>query len=183
MCAAGSTLVTGMPEPEKIEDLKDHPVYGAPGCGLAGYSCLLLIIFSIGMFGIGSATVAMLYTRFSRDPYALVPGGRVEVWRLQPMRDAGLLELTEIPLHYHDEGSNGSTACAMADDAVLRLDGGDSWRMPYADIGSVDYHREEDMMVAIVKARNGEAIPCFFEPGEGVERFVARMREQLPTAP
>ena len=168
-----------MAEKEKRGELADHPVYGAPGCGLAGYALLLLLIFCIGMGGIVSATLAMLQPTFSREPFSLVPGKMVEVWRLQPMRDAGLLELTEVPLYYHDESRGGTTACAMVDNALLRLDDGESWRVPYADIGSVDYHREEGTMVAVVTARNGETLPCFFEPGEGVERFVGRMREQL----
>ena len=164
---------------DQIGELADHPVYGAPGCGLAGYAFLLLLIFLIGMAGIVSATLAMLQPTFSRDPFSLVPGRMVEVWRLQPMRDAGLLELTQIPLHYHDESSNGTTACAMVDDALLRLDDGESWRVPYSDIRVVDYHREEGTMVAVVTASNGETLPCFFEPGEGVERFVGHMEEQL----
>ncbi|MBM75873.1 MAG: hypothetical protein CMK59_10775 [Proteobacteria bacterium] len=150
---------------------------GLPGLGLAGYSCLLLVGFLIGFAGILGSTLAILQSSFQRDPFSLVPGNQVPAWRLQPMRDAKLLGYTDVPIHYHDETSNGTKACAIVSDAVLRLDGGDTWKIPFTAIDGAKTIREGSQMVGVVATKDGETLPCFFESGEGVERFVIHVRE------
>lgn len=166
-------------EQNKVASLEDHPVYGAPGCGFASYGCLLLILFIVGIIGIVSSSFALLQAGLQREPYSLTPGNLVEVWRLQPMRDAGLLDLTEVPEAYHDESSSGITACALNDSAVLRLEKGQGWRIPYTAIQQVSTHREGDTMVAVIQTVDDERLSCFFMPGEGVERFVRAVKAHL----
>ena len=157
-----------------VKDIQD-----APGCGLASYSCLLLFIFLVGIIGIISSSLALLQAGFQREPFSLVPGNQVEVWRLQPMRDAKLLHLTEVPKYYHDESGSGITACALNEEFVLRLDRGDGWKIPYTDIDTVTSHRDKKIEVAVVHTKSGETLSCLFAPGEGVGRFVRAVKEQL----
>ena len=164
---------------ENIANLPPHPSEDAPGCGLASYSCLLLLLFLVGVGGIITSTMALFQSSFQREPFSLVPGNQVEVWRLQPMRDAKLLELTEIPEVYHDESRNGITACALNDVAVLRVDRGEGWKIPYTDISKVTSHRKGDVEVAVVHIQGEETLSCIFAPGEGVGRFVRAVKAHL----
>ncbi len=163
-----------------IPDNTEHPVYDAPGCGLAGYSCLLVSFFLLGLLGIISSTLSILQSSFEEQPFATVPGNQVKVWRLQPMRDAQLLALTEIPLQYHDESQDGTTACAMTSEALLRLDNGQGWRIPYQDIKGVRSIYEGSRNVAVIETNSGETLPCFFRPNEGMERFTHSLIEKVP---
>ncbi len=153
-----------------------------PGLGLAGYSCLLLFGFLVGLLGLVSSTLSILQSSFQREPFSLVPGNQVPVWRLQPMRDANLLSYTDVPLHYHDETSRGTSACAIMPDAVLRLDDGETWRVPFSVVEGAKAIREGARMVGVVAIKDGETLPCFFESGEGVERFVIHVRELAEAA-
>lgn len=161
------------------DDPDAHPSENMPGCGLAGYSCLLLIFFCIGILGMISTTASMLQTSYTRPPFSLSPGNQVEVWRLQPMRDAKLLKLTEIPEWYHDEGSQGEEACAMNNDALLRLENEQAWKIPYTAMDSIESFRSGEVMVAVITTIDKEQIHCLFLPGEGVERFVRVLKEKI----
>ena len=157
-----------------IEDIQK-----VPGCGLASYSCLLLIMFLMGIVGLASSSLALFQASFQREPFAFVPGNQVEVWRLQPMRDAKLLGLTEVPDFYHDESRSGDSACALTAEALLRLDNGESWKIPFSDIQSVSYSRDGDLEVATVLTVTEERLSCLFASGEGVTRFVREVRDRL----
>ena len=87
------------------------------------------------------------------------------------MRDAKLLALTEIPLFYHDESRDGTKACALSKDALLRVDGENAWKIPYSDIQDVRIIYENGREVAVSKTKTGEDLPCFFAPSEGSEKF------------
>lgn len=165
--------------PIDLDNLEPHPVYDAPGCGLASYSCILLVFFLVGIAGIGLSTFSLFQSSIQRRPFSLVPGNQVKVWRLQPMRDAKLLEMTEIPLHYHDESKDGTTACAMSETAVLRLEDEKAWRIPYTAIKKVKQGREGGDLFATVSTIDEQSLRCYFEPGEGVERFVIYTREKV----
>jgi hypothetical protein len=157
-----------------------HPVYDAPGCGLASYSCILLLFFLIGVFGIISSLASIFFAEFQTKPFFLVPGNQVPVWRLQPMRDAKLLELTEVPLYYHDETQNGTKGCALSTKGLLRLDGNEHWMIPYSEIESSKVLYENKQVVTVIKTKSGELLPCFFGPTEGGERFRRYLLEQQP---
>ena len=168
--------------PKAPDEIEPHPVYDAPGCGLASYSCILLIFFLIGFVGITFSTFALVQSAFQRTPYSLVPGNQVKVWRLQPMRDVGLLELTEVPLHYHDESSDGTKACALTAEAVLRIEDEDGWKIPFSAIGSVKQARDGGDLFAKIVTVDEQEFRCYFEPGEGVERFLIYAREGMESA-
>ena len=165
------------------QSLSDHPVYGAPGCGLATYGCVLMMFFLLGMTGLVVSSMALLQSGFTRPPFALAPGNQVKVWRLQPMRDAGLLDLTESPLYYHDESSTGVTACAITDSHVLRLDAGQAWKVPYSAIRRLEIISKRTVRIALMTLHNGEDIPCMFLSGEGVERFAEFVRQAADITP
>jgi hypothetical protein len=164
---------------DNIQNIKPHPGENAPGCGLASYSCLLILLFLVGVTGIITSTLALYQSSFQREPFSLAPGNQVEVWRLQPMRDAKLLELTEIPEVYHDESRNGVTACALNDVYLLRLDRGKGWKVPYTDITNVTSHRKGEVEVAVIHINESETLSCIFAPGEGVGRFVRAVKAHL----
>lgn len=161
------------------KDPEAHPSENMPGFGLAAYGCLLILFFIVGIIGMISSTTSMLQATYTRPPFSLSPGNQVEVWRLQPMRDAKLLKLTEVPLWYHDEGSSGTEACALNETALLRVEGGEGWSIPYTAMESVRSFRQDDTMVAVVKTTDGEQLHCLFLPGEGVERFTRRVEEKM----
>ena len=160
-------------------DPEAHPSENMPGCGLAAYAGLLIIFFLVGIIGMISTTSSMMQATYTRPPFSLSPGNQVEVWRLQPMRDAKLLKLTEVPDWYHDEGSSGTEACALSDGHLLRLEDGEGWKVPYSAMASVESFREGDTMVAVISTVDGEKIHCLFLPGEGVERFSRIIKEAL----
>ncbi len=106
-------------------------------------------------------------------------GKMVSVWRLQPMRDAKVIDLTEIPLYYHDETNNGSSACAITEDALLRVEKGKGWKIPFADITSVEKIRDKKVIVIQSSTKSGEQLPCFFYPSEGDVLFLNEIRSRL----
>lgn len=160
-------------------DPEKHPSQEMPGCGLASYGCLLFIFFMVGVLGLAVSSLSLMQASFEREPFSFSPGNQVKVWRLQPMRDAKLLELTEVPEWYHDESRDGTTACALNKAALLRLDGDDAWTVPFTAIEKVKSQRDGSRMVAIVTTKDQENIFCFFEPGEGVERFTRVLESYL----
>ena len=156
-----------------------HPVYDAPGCGFIGYSCLLLGIFMMGVIGLVVSSISLLSEQYRKAPYYLTPGIKVEVWRLQPMRDVNVLDLTEIPHYYHDEVGNGETACALTQDFLLRVeDGSEGWKVPFEDIEKVEF-RKEDGREVVVSYLSGGVIPCFFEIAEGAQVFLSFVRDKV----
>ena len=165
-------------EEEEVHQV-EHPIFNAPGCGLASYSCLLLCFFLIGIMGMFSSLASIIFSEYTPEPFSLVSGDRVAVWRLQPLRDAKLLKLTEVPLYYHDESQNGTKACAMTKEYVIRLDGSDTWKIPYTDIESNKLVYEKKQVVSVMKTKTGELLPCFFAPTEGAERFRRYLLEQM----
>lgn len=156
-----------------------HPSENMPGCGLASYGCLLFSFFLVGLIGLAMSSLSLVQSTFQRDPFSFSPGNQVKVWRLQPMRDAKLLELTEIPEWYHDESSNGTKACALSATSLLRLDGNNAWKIDYDKLESVDGHQEDSVEVATIFTFDGEQIHCFFEQGEGVERFTRVLKRKI----
>ena len=171
-----------MSEKETLESLEDHPVYGAPGLGLASYSCLLLIFFLIGVFGVIMSTASLFQASFQDQPFSLVPGNQVKAWRLQPMRDAKVIDYTEVPLFYHDETNRGTSACALSKTHILRVDDGEGWRVPIEVVEEVKLIRDGSDIIAYlgIKDQNSEqteSLPCYFKPGEGAERFKLYIKE------
>ena len=180
-----------MTEKDTKQGLEDHPVYGAPGLGLASYSCLLLIFFLIGVGGMLLSTASLFQASFQDEPFSLIPGNQVKAWRMQPMRDAQVLEYTEVPLFYHDESNDGTSACALSKTHVLRVDDDQGWKVPIQVVQDIEIIREGEDIVTYLKLQNmdqspatekqakqqAEILPCYFKPGEGAERFKMYIRE------
>lgn len=170
------------PTESNTNQQQPHPVYDAPGCGFAGYSCLLLGIFFIGLLGLVVSSISLLSEQYRKAPYYLTPGTKVEVWRLQPMRDVQLLDLTEIPTYYHDEVGNGETACALTQTSLLRVEeASKGWKVPYTDIEKIEFIKKDGREAAMSYLANGDVVPCFFEIAEGVHVFISFIRERMNT--
>ena len=163
-----------------VSSLSPHPSEGVPGCGFALYSLLLLSGFLLGIAGMGLSSMALLQASEKSGPSMLVGGSQVAVWRLQPMRDAGLLELTEVPAAWHDETRTGSgqEACALVDDAVLRVQAPEGWQIPYASIADVTLLEQDSLITVEVHGSQGEVLRCFFRSGEGGDRFARMLRSE-----
>jgi hypothetical protein len=151
-----------------------HPSEGVPGCGFVAYSVLLLAFFALGLAGMISSSLTLIQANSGASPSPLLPGSQVAVWQLQPMRDVGLLQLTEVPGAWHDEAGDGTTACAMTVDAVVRVADGQGQRMAYVDVGALAVHTAPLDIAVELTDRDGVSLTCHFRPEEGGDRF-ARM--------
>jgi hypothetical protein len=109
----------------------------------------------------------------------LMPGHQVPVWKLQPMRDAGVLGLTDVPAAYHDESTqqDGSQACALMPDRVVRVADELGTSLALARIEEVRVtEQDEDILVETVAG--GTILPCRFGPGEGGDRFARQVQAE-----
>jgi hypothetical protein len=155
----------------------------AAGCGLAAYAMLLLGICLIGVAGIVLSSINLL----SMEPDAisrLVHGSEVPVWRLQPMRDAGLLELKEVPLAWHDESParDGTSICALRQKSVVHLQASQGQELVFSKIESIT--TKADGQGAVLVAVNGASmsLSCQFGAGEGAESFVRQIEKERSKA-
>ena len=160
----------------------DSPV---PGCGLAAYAALLGAICLIGLIGLGSATGVMLTAPRVLNT-ALTSGTLVSVAQLKPMRDAGVLQVDEVPAAYHDEtrSRDGTVACALTEDRIIRVANGKSWQLPYAAIENVVADGDESQGMIVTASGQVENEPlilaCSFGAREGGVRFYRQVQtEQL----
>lgn len=158
------------PPPETL-----NPQGPVPGCGLAAYAALLMTICVAGVVGIVLSTQAML-TQEPDSISQLVHGSQVQTWRLQPMRDAGLLELTEVPLAWHDESfsRDGSAVCALTPKGIAALHDNAVF-IPFPDVIKIDTQPKDNggLTVAIHGAQG--TATCEFGPLEGGERMVRQI--------
>lgn len=155
----------------------------APGCGLAVYAGLLMTMCVLGLIGMGLSTWGLLGSLGQQNPMELMSGSEVDSWRLQPMRDAGLLAEGELPLAWHDESPDlsGSTACAMTAEGVLRIDQGDSRSLPFDDMEDAEILAGASGEVVLLQARDGqgEDVGCRFQKREGGNRFLRQVQVEL----
>jgi len=144
---------------------------GVPGCGLAAYSMVLLSGFIVGFGGMIFSTLALMQAGDSDNgPSMLVPGTQVSVWRLQPMWDAKLLSVHEVPLAWHDESrtGRGDQACALTSSHVLRVDKGTGWAISYSEIQDLRLEGEGTSQETVeIEGADGFVLPCHFRRGEG----------------
>ncbi len=149
------------------------------GCGLAAYAIVLLGICLIGLVGIVLSTVNLLSME-AESLSQLVHGSEVPVWRLQPMRDAGVLELTEVPLAWHDESPerDGSTVCALRASSVVRVHGGEAQELDFLEIQDVSAEVSQDTVATVTVTGGAAPLLCHFGPGEGAERFVRQLEQE-----
>lgn len=142
-----------------------------PGCGFGLYALILLVFFLVGATGITMSTLTILDASRNASPFNLTYGGNVEPALLLPMRAAGLLADGEVPDAFHPETVMGDRACAIHQDTLMRVDGGQGVRLPLAEVDSVELIAE-----GVRAAGAGTTIECHFNEGEGADRF-AKMIE------
>jgi len=155
---------------EEKEDLEPA------GCGMGLYAILLLVICLIGVAGMVGGTIGLLNSE-PEEARNLVHGSEVQVWRLQPMRDAGLLELTEVPAAWHDESPrfDGTTSCVLTLKGVGRIENDQHWFALWSDMIDVTPQPTADGRVDIVVQTQTKSFACTFGQGEGADRFLRQI--------
>ena len=146
------------------------------GCGLAAYALVLLGVCVIGVLGIVFSTLNILHT--APDSVSeLVHGSEVQVWRLQPMRIAGALELTEVPLAWHDESPmrDGTTVCALRTVGVTRVEDGEAVLIAYDAIKDIEAIESAPTSVEIRITGAESTFGCHFGPREGADGFIRQL--------
>ncbi len=140
------------------------------------YAILLLFIFLVGVAGMIGGTIGLLNSE-PEEARNLVHGSEVQVWRLQPMRDAKLLKLTEVPAAWHDESPrfDGTTACVLTTEGVGRVDGDQHWFAPWEAISDTHAAPTPQGRVSITIEAQDKTFACLFGQGEGAERFLRQI--------
>ena len=153
--------------------------HDAPGCGVGLYALLLIGICLIGVLGICSATIGLVNSE-PEEARNLVHGSEVQVWRLKPMRQAGLLELTEVPAAWHDEsfGFDGTTACVLTENGAGRVEEGVGTFFTWAEITKTEVERTSETTMSIIVHSNETSFSCSFGPNEGAERFLRQIEAE-----
>jgi len=146
------------------------------GCGLGLYAILLLGIFLVGVAGMVGGTIGLLNSE-PEEARNLVHGSEVQVWRLQPMREAGLLALTEVPSAWHDESPrfDGTTACVITQLGVGRIQDGQKWFAEWVDVHNTSVKPTSNGRVQVTITTSSEPFVCVFGRGEGAERFLRQV--------
>lgn len=144
---------------------------GVPGCGIAAYTLVLLVVFVVGVFGVVVAYSSIIDARENASPYRLTYGGTANPALLGPMRGMGLLARDEVPLVFHTEDLLGTQACALTATELLRLDRTGPQRLALAEITAVE--EEPD---GRVRAIGPTTIECPFGPDQGGDRFARMLR-------
>ena len=97
--------------------------------------------------------------------------GEVPADRLQPLRAKGI----DAPKLWHDESAahDGSVACAVTDQEIVRLDGDALTRIAFDKIGSVDFKGTDAQGGWLtVTATDGAVVRCHFAANDGSTKFV-----------
>jgi hypothetical protein len=134
-------------------------------------------IFLTGLAGVVLSTQA-LFEQETADLNNLVHGSQVKTWRLQPMREAGLLQLTEVPLAWHDEGPqfDGSRSCALTKAGVAILTDV-TLTLPFLSITVDPVVRDDGGVIVHLSGEAGSGV-CTFGPQEGGGRFVRQIQTE-----
>ena len=153
--------------------------HDAAGCGAGMYALLLIGIGGLGLFGMIGATIGLLNSQ-PEEARNLVHGSEVQVWRLQPMRELGLLDLAEIPAAWHDEspGYDGTRACVIRSQSVGRIEEGLVSEIPWTEVSATAVERTSDDTMSITVSGKDTALTCHFGPDEGAERFLRQVETE-----
>ena len=161
-------------------ELEPHPLDGVPGCGLASYGILLMMFFLVGITGMVLSSMTLLQASSGSRTSRLLAGENVAVWQLQPMRDAYVLKLTEVPAVWHDESAagDGTEACAMTEDALVRVEDGQGFEVLYTEIARVEEIKEGEFVIIETYKSDDSAIICLFRLEEGGEKMARMIRSE-----
>ncbi len=164
----------------------DEELRRLPGCGLAAYAILLVVLGFLGMAGMAGGFIGVLFQDDVKGPLPLQPGTQTAVWALAPMREAKILRVDEIPLAYHAEKGDASIACAMMNDRLLRVEAEVGTTLPYADIATIDTTGSEAVGMTVTATGSGASgsivVPCTFQANEGGEKFDRQLRSEQKRA-
>ena len=151
----------------------DDPYSGMAGCGMGMYAIVLFVICGIGVIGMFGATIGLINSE-PEQARSLVHGSEVAVWRLQPMRDVGLLQLTEVPSAWHDESPrfDGVTACLLTTERVGRITDGQALSLAWHQVRSTEVERTGEQQMTIHIIGDAMRFACHFGPNEGANRFL-----------
>jgi hypothetical protein len=150
-----------------------------PGLGLAAYTALLGCLCLVGIVGtLGGAVLLIQPSKRGASP--LIPGAQVAVWRLAPLRNAGMLDIRTTPLAFHDESMllNGSTACAMLHDRIVRVEDELGSQIRFAEINDVQLDEAE----SVTLVGPAHSLTCHFDPREGGDRFARQIETERKRA-
>jgi hypothetical protein len=155
-----------------------------PGCGLAAYAGILIVL---GLFGAGTMLMSMLSIAFSnveKGPAPLVPGNQTPVWAMSAMRKARLVRVDEVPLAFHDESAagDGSVACALMDDRLVKVDGESGQTLMYAEVSGVRSEEAPRGGLVVVAEGPGAELRCAFRAGEGGDKMARQLQAEVDTA-
>lgn len=160
-----------------------------PGCGMAAYAGLLALFLLAGLTGMTLATGQILQAGSEAGPTKLRPGASVAVWQMKPLRQAGVVAIDEVPLAWHDETltQDGSRACALMDDRLVRVEDEVGSTIRYADIADLQYNGapETGSTVTIVGKNPSGAntvIACVFAPHDGGTRMHTQLKVERDRA-
>ncbi len=150
-----------------------------PGCGLGIYALLLIALGTTGLVGLLVATASLLQGD-GTSPMELVSGKAVPTWRLAPMMEAGVLPVGEIPLAWHDESAlaDGTRACALLGDAVIRVADKVGTKVLYTELKEVAMKNLPDGSQAILVQGATSELACLFREGEGGTRFLRQIEAE-----
>lgn len=151
-----------------------------PGCGLGAYALLLLGLGMTGVLGMVMATLALLQGEGS-GPSDLLAGVSVPAWRLAPLVKSGALKPGEVPTAFHDESVSldGSRACALLPDAVVRVEDGKGTRLLYSQISDQHADTLPDGSYNVAFTSPDGTLACRFGQGEGGERFARQVNAEV----
>ena len=158
---------------------QDEALKGLPGCGMGLYAIVLLVICLIGLVGMGGAMIALINSE-PTEARKLVHGSEVQTWRLQPMRDVGLLELTEVPNAWHDESPrfDGTTACVLNKTGIGRVEDGVKTHLRWDEVVDTSVEKISDYKMTITTVGLDRSVPCSFGPDEGADRFLRMVESE-----
>lgn len=156
-----------------------------PGCGLGLYAIMLLTISAVGFIGMAIGAFGMFVQLSSVNPKELTSGSEVDAWRLQPLRDAGVLGPDEVPAAWHDESADlgGDPACALLLDRAIRVNEGEGRSLPYAQIEKVELLTPgagQEVVLLTARPDSGlQDVACRFGPREGGRDMLRQVEVEL----
>lgn len=142
-----------------------------PGCGIGAYVVLLLAIATAGAIGMSISYYSLVAGGQALSPQRTSYGGLVDPGVLAPLRESGLITASEVPDAFHAEQADGSEACAIVGDRLVRLSYGEgNQSLKLADIEELT-----GTATKVVIRGPSFTITCPFGPDEGAESFRAML--------
>ena len=143
------------------------------------YAIVLLMVCCLGLVGMCGATIGILNSQ-PNEARNLVHGSEVQVWRLQPWREAGVLGLTDTPSAWHDESPrfDGTTSCLITGTMVAKLEAGVVTQIEWEQIQATEVERTSAQVMTVSVLADHARIDCLFGPNEGADRFLRMIESE-----